>query len=426
MISKELLKQILLEQKKKIKESKKEGFVIREKLNKIKEFAKIKHTIIITGIRRCGKSVFLSQIADNLFDNYYYVNFEDERLADFDLKDFNKLYEVCIELFGKAKVFFLDEVQNVIGWERWVRRMYENNFKFFITGSNARLLSKELASLLTGRHLQLSLFPFNFKEFLDFYKFDLKKEDIYFTERKALIIKHFSKYIKCGGFPDYLKYNKIEILQEYFNDIIQRDIVERYKIKNIKQLKELARYIITNTGNLVTYNQLRKLSEVKSVSTVINYLSYLENAYIFIKVPYFSYSLKKQVANPFKVFAIDTGFGDAISFKFSKDIGRTYETIVAIELKRRNKDIYYWKNPQHEEVDFLIKTGNRIGVIIQVCYDIYDFNVKKRELRPLLKASKELKCNNLLVITEDYEAEEKYNGKRIKYQPLWKWLLENT
>ncbi len=425
MVSNELLKEVLLEQQKRIKSAATEGYVLRENLNEIKKFIKTKHSILITGIRRCGKSVFLSQIINNFFDKYYYVNFEDERLASFDLKDFNKLYETCIELFGKNKAFFLDEVQNIKGWERWVRRMHEDNFKFFITGSNARLLSKELATLLTGRHLQFSIFPFSFKEFLKFYKFELKSEDIYLTEKRALIIKYFSEYLKNGGFPEYVKDNKIEILQEYFNDIIQRDIVERYNIKGINQLKELARYLITNTGNLTTYNQLKKLTEIKSVNTVINYLFYLENSYILFKIPFFAYSLKKQTFNPFKIYAIDTGLRNAISFKFSKDLGRLYENIVAIELKRKTPltEIYYWKNPQHEEVDFVIKEKQKIRQLIQVCCDINDFNTKKREVKALVKASKELRCSRLLVITEDYEAEEKHGGKKIKFIPLWKWLL---
>lgn len=420
MISSELLKEVLVEQKSKIKLN--EGFVIREKISEIKNFIDVKHSIIITGVRRCGKSVLLSQIMNNFFDKYYYINFEDERLADFDLKDFNKFYEVCIGLFGKSKTFFLDEVQNITGWEKWVRRMYEDNFKFFITGSNARLLSKELATLLTGRHLQFSIYPFSFREFLKFYKFDLKKEDVYLTERRALIAKYFSQFLEKGGFPEYLKYGKIEILQEYFNDIIQRDIVERYELKNIRQLKELARYLITNTGNLTTYNQLKKSTEIKSVNTAINYLSYLENAYLLFKIPYFSYSLKKQIVNPFKIYAVDAGLRNSISFKFSKDWGRIYETVVGIELKRKNKEVYYWKNPQHEEVDFVVK--DKIKQMIQVCYDINDSNVKKREISALLKASKELKCRNLLIITDDYEAEEKVKGKKIKFIPLWKWLLK--
>ena len=420
MIENNLLKEVVLEQKSRIKLE--NDFVIREKLNEVKKFINIRHSIIITGVRRCGKSVLLSQIMNIMPDKHYYITFDDERLADFDLKDFNKLYEIFIELFGKTNTFFLDEEQNVIGWERWVRRMYEEGFKFFITGSNARLLSRELATLLTGRHLQISLYPFSFKEFLAFNKIDLKKEDIYLTEKRAILIKYFNEYLDKGGFPEFLKYNRIEILQEYFNDIIQRDVVERYKIKEIKQLKELARYLITNTGNLTTYNKLKKITEIKSVKTIINYFDYLENAYLIFKVPYFSYSLRKQSVNPFKVFSIDTGLRNSIGFKFSRDIGRLYETIVALEFKRKNKEIYYWKNYLHEEVDFVIKEG-KIKQLVQVCYNINDFNTKKREIRALIKASKELKCNNLLVITEDREGKEKIKNKIIKYIPLWKWLI---
>ena len=423
MISKELLKKVLLEQQRRIEQTKKTDFVVREKLKKISRFIETRSIIVITGIRRCGKSVFLSEVIDQFFNNYYYVNFEDERLTKFDLDDFDTLYEVCIELFGKASVFFLDEIQNIAGWERWVRRMYEDNFKFFVTGSNASLLSKELGTKLTGRHLQFSIFPFSFREFLKFKKIDITNRDVYLTEKRALIIKSFSEYLKKGGFPEYLKDDRIEILQEYFNDIIQRDIVERYQIGEIKQLKELAKYLITNAGNLTTSNGLKKITEIGSVNTIIKYLSYLENAYLLFKVPYFSYSLKKQMVNPFKIYPIDVGLRNAVSFKFSKDSGRVYETIVAIELKRKNKETYYWKNPQHEEVDFVVKEDLKVKQLIQVCYDITDSETKKRELRALFKASKELKCRNLLIITEDKEGEEMINGKKVDYIPLWKWLL---
>lgn len=422
MISKELLKEILLEQRKKVERQRNEDFVIREKLGQLEQFITTRHCIIITGPRRCGKSVFLLQILNKLPGSYYYVNFEDERLAGFTVSDFNRLYETCIELFGQTKTFLLDEVQNIAGWERWVRRMYEDNFKFFLTGSNATLLSKELATLLTGRHLQFLILPFSFREFLSFHKCDFKREDFYITEKRALMLKLFSEYLIKGGFPEYLKYGQIEILQEYFNDIIQKDIVERYKVKNIKQLKELARYLITNTGNLTTYNQLKKLTEVKSVNTAINYVSFLENGYLLLKIPYFSYSLKKQTANPFKVFATDTGIRSAISFKSGKDLGRIYETIVAIELKRKGIESYYWKNYQHEEVDFIIRE-NKVKQLIQVCYDIDDDAVKSRELKALIKASKELKCRNLLIITGNHEAEETIKGNKVRFIPLWKWLL---
>lgn len=422
MISRDMLKEILLQQRRRIKETQGAEFVAREKLEEVRDFVGLKHCIVITGARRCGKSVFLSQVINRFFEEYYYINFEDERLALFSLSDFNTLYEVCTELFGEAKTFFLDEVQNIIGWERWVRRMYDDNFKFFITGSNANLLSKELATLLTGRHLQFSLYPFSFREFLELRGLDLKKEDIYFPEKRALIQKYFSEYLIKGGFPEHVRFNKMEILQEYFNDIVQRDVVERYAVKNVKQLKELARYLLTNAGNLTTYNQLKKMTGIKSVTTAINYFSYLEAAYLLFKIPYFSYSLKRQVANPFKVFAIDNGLRNSVSFRFGSDTGRLFENVVAVELKRRKKEVYYWKNAQHEEVDFVIK-DHKVQQLMQVCYDITDTNVRKRELKALLKASRELRCNNLLVVTHDYEAEEKVKGKKVSFVPMWKWLL---
>ncbi|MFH0837546.1 MAG: ATP-binding protein [Candidatus Aenigmatarchaeota archaeon] len=428
MISKEILKEVLIEQDSRIKLMLEQGVVRREKLEEMAELTRIKQTIIIAGIRRCGKSVFLSQIIDSFFKEYYYINFEDERLANFELKDFEILYETCIELFGKKRTFFVDEIQNIDEWERWVRRMYELGFKFFITGSNAKLLSKELATKLTGRHIQVSMFPFNFREFLIFNGFELKKNDVFVPEKRAVIMKLLHQYIKTGGFPEYLKEGRIEILQGYFNDIIQRDIVERYNVTQIKQLKELARYIITNTGNLATYNQLKKTTELKSINTVIKYFSYLENAYLIFSVPYFSYSLRKQASNPFKVYAIDVGLRSALAFRFSKDIGRLYENIIAIELKQQGKEIYYWKNVQHEEVDFVIKEDIKIKQLIQVCYDVSNIKTKERETRALLKAGKELKCKNLLVITEGYESEEKLEWfgikGTIKFIPLWKWLLQ--
>jgi len=330
-----------------------------------------------------------------------------------------------LELFGPAKVFFLDEVQNVPGWERWVRRMYDDGFKFFITGSNARLLSRELASSLTGRHLQLPMYPFSFGEFLEFRKFGFRKEDFYLTERRAVLARHFSQYLKLGGFPEFLKFGRKEILQGYFNDIVQRDVAQRHAIRDIRQLKELARYLITNAGNLATFNQMKRMTGIRSVNTVIKYLSHLEDAYLLFAVPPFTYSLKRQVGSPFKVYAVDNGLRDTISFTFSKDLGRAYENLVAIELKRRGREIYYWKTPR-EEVDFVVRDA-RVSQLIQVCYKPDDTDVRNREIKALLKASKELKCKNLTVITSSSEKEEKADNRKIRFVPLWKWLLsQNT
>lgn len=425
MISKELLKTILLEQRRRVENLKKESFILRNDINEVEKFIKLKHIVIITGVRRCGKSILLWEIINQFYnENYYFINFEDERLSNFELADFSTLHETCIELFGNHKTFFLDEIQNISGWEKWVRRLYEDKVKFFITGSNANLLSKELATLLTGRHVQISIYPFTFDEYLKLQDFQFEKEDLYLTERKAIIMKHFSRFIDVGGFPEYIIDEKIEILQEYFNDIIYHDVAKRYSIGNINQIKEVAKYAITNTSNLTTYRKLTELTKIRSVNTTIKYLAYLENAYLLIKIPFFSYSLKNQISNPFKIYSIDTGLRNAISFKFSKDKGRTYENIIAIQLKRNKKELYYWKNAQNEEVDFVIKKGEKVEQLIQVCYDLLEEKTKSREIKSLIKASTDLACNKLAILTENYEGEEKIENKKIKFIPVWKWLLQ--
>jgi predicted AAA+ superfamily ATPase len=423
MVSKDLLREILLEQSNKAKLSEGYKWVEREALVDVKRFFSSKQAVVLTGVRRCGKSVLLSEIMQS-YKSFYYVNFEDERLSGFGILDFNLLYEVCLELFGKSNTFFLDEVQSVAGWEKWVRRMHDDGFKFFITGSNAHLLSKELGTLLTGRHLQFSLYPFSFREFLKLRKIDFKKEDVYLTEKRAVLTKAFNEFVWAGGFPEYLEDSKTELLQEYFNSIIQRDVVERYRVKNVQIIKNLARHLITNSGKLTTYNQLKTITESKSANTAINYVSYLENAYLVFRVPFFSYSLKKQSANAFKVFAIDAGLRNAMGFTFSSDTGRLFETIVALQLKRQNKEVYYWKNYSQQEVDFVIKEGKKVVELMQVCHTLTDPIVKRRELTALLKAGAELKCNNYTIITHDYEAEEKTDGNKFNFIPLWKWLLK--
>ncbi|MBI2565297.1 ATP-binding protein [Candidatus Woesearchaeota archaeon] len=425
MISKELLKIVLLEQRHRVEALKKESFVIRNYVKEIEQFIKLKHAVIITGVRRCGKSILLLEIINKFYnENYYFINFEDERLSNFESEDFSTLHETFIELFGNHNTFFLDEVQNISGWEKWVRRLYEDKFKFFITGSNANLLSKELATLLTGRHIQISIYPFAFDEYLKMQGFLFEKDDFYLTERRAVIMKHFSRFVDVGGFPEYITDQKIEILQEYFNDILYHDVAKRYSIGNINQISEVARYVVTNTGNLTTYRKLTELTKSKSVTTTIKYFTYLENAYLLIKIPFFSYLLKKQISNPFKTYAIDTGLRNAISFKFSKDKGRIYENIVAIQLKRSKKEVYYWHNTQNKEVDFVIKNRDKVEQLIQVCYDLLEEKTKAREIKSLVNASAELKCNKLLVLTENYEGEEKVKNKKIEFIPLWKWLLQ--
>jgi predicted AAA+ superfamily ATPase len=418
------LKEIIVQQREELKE--KDRGIERESLGEIRKYLKIPHVVIISGVRRSGKSTLLTQIISEWFDDkFYYLNFEDERVISFSAEeDFDRLYQVFLELYGEQRTFFLDEIQNVQGWERFVRRMYERGFKFFITGSNARLLSRELATHLTGRHLMEEIYPFSFSEFLRFKKIGLKENFEYITEERAKVMKNLAQYIEEGGFPEYLKYVEKDILRRLFSDVIFRDILVRYGVRETKTFQEIANYLLANVSNTISYNRLKNIFHLGSVNTVKNYTEYLENSFLMFFVNQFSYSGSKQLISPKKVYCIDTGLRNAVSFKFSADIGRAIENLVFIELKRRSSDsteIYYWKNKG--EVDFVIKVGLRVKELIQVCYSM-DEKTEEREVRSLIKAMDEFKLKKGLVITEDLDKEVEVDNRKIMYKPLWLWLLE--
>jgi predicted AAA+ superfamily ATPase len=422
-MNKRQLKEIVVQQREELKE--KDRGIERESLGEIRKYLKIPHVVIISGVRRSGKSTLLTQIMSEWFDEqFYYLNFEDERLISFSAEeDFDILYQVFLELYGEQRTFFLDEIQNVFGWERFVRRMHDRGFKFFITGSNARLLSRELATHLTGRHLMKEIYPFSFMEFLRFKKVELKENLEYLTEERVKIMKNCAQYVEDGGFPEYLKYGEREILHRLFSDIIFRDLLVRYRIRETNTFQEIVNYLMANISNTISYNRLKSIFNLGSVNTVRNYTEYLESSFLMFFVNQFSYSGGKQLISPKKVYCIDTGLRNVVSFKFSEDLGRAIENIVFIELKRRSSqaEIYYWKNKG--EVDFVIKEGLRVKELIQVCYSMNE-KTEKREVSSLMKAMDEFKLREGLIITEDLDTEENVDGKKIRFHPLWKWLLE--
>jgi predicted AAA+ superfamily ATPase len=389
--------------------------------------------VIITGPRRGGKSSLMKLICDDLIkenkvppSNILYLNFEDERFVKFDSGDFAQIYELFLQInkpMGRL-YFFLDEIQNVTGWERWVNRLYENeNIKIFITGSNASLLSSEISTALTGRNRTVTNFPFSFGEFLTFKNYRLQENDFYQTRKRAVIKTFFQEYLKLGGYPEIIKINDPTLLEQYFKDIIYRDILPRYSIKKIKEIRELCLFLASNLASIHSYNKLQNLIEVKSINTVKTYLEILEEAYLFFRINLFDYSIKRQIYNPSKIYIIDTALGNSISFKFSENIGHIYENLVFLELKRRNKEIYYWKSKKGKEVDFLIKKGLNIEEAIQVSYNLDYKKTLDREIESLLMAKDEFKIKHLSIITEDEEAEKEIGDVKIKIIPLWKWLL---
>ena len=384
------------------------------------EMLKHPNILAILGLRRCGKSVLSWLILKD--ERFGYVNFDDERLYGLRADDLNAILKAFYELYGDVEYIILDEPQNVRGWELFANRLRRTK-KVIITGSNSKLLSGELATHLTGRHVDFILYPFSFREFLRYNGVNLKdiEKYAYATSTEARISKLLLQYIEKGGLPESHKFGK-NILRSIFSDIIKKDILMRHEIKKVKMMEDMVKYMISNFSKPFTYNKLRNVFGMK-IDTVENYMGYMEDAYLIEIIKKFSFKLKEQRISPKKVYCIDTGFINIVAFRFLEDYGRLMENLVAIELKRRGKEVYYWKDYQQREVDFVIKEGLNVKELIQVCYDIEDLSTKNRELRALIKASKELKCKNLKVITWDYEGREEFRNREIEFIPLWRWLL---
>jgi len=438
-MQKPLLKEIILEQEKDRKDV--DLGIKRLTLDFVSKQISLPHAVVISGIRRCGKSTLLNQIINKFYgegvypvrknssdsqvfsNGVYYLNFEDERLVDFEVADFNSLYEVFLELYGERKVFFFDEIQNVPLWEIFVRRMQNKGCKFFITGSNASLLSKELGTKLTGRCVSLELYPFSFMEYLSFKGYQPQKNTLSYTAERARVKKHFSQYLKHGGMPEYLKYNDSTLLKRVYEDILYRDIVARYDIKQVKTLRELGLYFLSNIGGLFSYNNLAKVLGVGSMNTIKSYADYLENSFLISLVNRFSYSLKQQFVANKKIYCIDNGLAESVAFQFSKNKGKFLENLVFLELKRRHTEIYYYKTDNNLEVDFLIKNGRKDISLIQVADNLDNEKTRQREINALTHAMDELKLKKGLILTEDTEEEIKSKGGVISVQPVYKWLL---
>lgn len=403
-------------------------------------YTKPRKIIIITGFRRTGKTYLVFDLIKNLSEKInkkemFYVNFEDERIplkTEFLTSLIPSIKQLCE---NTIKFLFLDEIQNMPNWSKWLRRIYDNeNITIFVTGSSSKMSSREIPTELRGRFLEINLFPLSFKEFLVFKNILIDTRKANYTENeKIILMRNLDEYLNLGGMPEIVlatEEKKIEIIHSYYNTVIRRDIIERFKVKNEESLKSLLKLLLNSTSYSISkmYNTLKSLNFEVGKGTIQNYLRYIEDSYFMFSVPLFSFKMKDQLQYARKIYFIDTGFINILSTKFSKNKGRTYENAVFLELKRRqmkklNLEIYYWKSQQNEEVDFVIKE-RKVKQLIQVCYEIEEYDTKKRELKALFKASKELKCKNLLVITEDKEGEEKIKNRKIKYIPLWKWLLE--
>jgi predicted AAA+ superfamily ATPase len=301
--------------------------------------------------------------------------------------------------------------------------MYEQGMKFFLTGSNSNLLSTELSSLLTGRHIDFELYPFSFREFLKTMDYEYNENDILNTQRKARLNKLFSEYLVSGGYPEYLLYRDTQILQELFRDVITKDIVLRHNVREARALRELAGYLVSNVTSFVSYNKLRKQYSLGSTHTLKNYLEYFTEVYMFFELPMFSYSVNRQIQNNRKIYAIDNGIVKANGFAFSENAGKQLENMVFIELKRRGKEIFYHKGKY--ECDFLLKEGDRVIQAIQVTLHMDEDN-RARELRGLKEAMETYDLKQGTILTLDQKDSFKQGKKTIKAVPVYEWILSGN
>lgn len=374
----------------------------REQLSQVtlsKEFV-----LIITGIRRCGKSTLMQQLISQLNRSVAFFNFEDPRIFGFETTDFVKLDEI---IGDNSLYYFFDEIQNVDNWEIYIRNLHDKQKVICITGSNASLLSRELGTKLTGRNIQIELLPFSFREYLSFKK----------IKAEAATFQH---YLLEGGFPDYLKTANKEVLQQLFKDIVYRDIIVRHSVRNDKVLMSIALYLISNTGKEFSFTNIKNTFGVGSVNTVIDYISWFEDSYLLFTVPKFSWSLKSVAINPKKVYVIDTGFGDANSLSFSNDTGRLLENAVYLQLRRTYKELYYFR--EKGECDFVVKEKNKVTNAIQVCAEVSQENLP-RELKGLIEALTFFDLEEGIIITMNQEDEIVQDEKKIHVIPAWKWFM---
>lgn len=361
---------------------------------------------IITGIRRAGKSTLLLQLMQKI-TNFNYLNFEDVRIFGFDHKDFNRLDDV-FSAESNSNYYLFDEIQVVVGWERYVRSLLDKKKIVVLTGSNAAILGRELGTKLTGRHLKYELMPFSYPEFLK-----LTKQKMSYTS--------FEDFVNRGGFPEYLKIDNEQILQELFNDIIIRDITLRYNLRNPKLVKELALYLLSNVGKEFSYQGLKKLFNLGSVNTIISIVGYFENSYLLFTIPQFDFSYRKQIANKKKVYSIDTGLIKANSVSFSQDKGRMLENIVFTQLKRMGLEVFYFK--KERECDFITRNSKKDLNAYQVCFELNEDN-KDREINGLIESLNYLKQKVGCILTLDQHDELELNSKKIIVKPVYTWMKE--
>ncbi len=400
MIRKEDLRSIILDQRQNLEAENR--FITRNQLNTIDPDSS--QALVITGVRRCGKTILLKELAQSL-PGYYYLSFEDVRLTPFEATDFIKTEEVFLEEFGKCDYLLFEEIQNVPGWEFYIRQKLDQKRHVIISGSNARLFSLEPGTHLTGRHLDFELFPFSYQEYLVF-------------KNTTAGLSSFQKYLTLGGFPEFLISRKKEYLQLLLIDVLMRDIAVKHAVRNVKVLKEMTVFLLSNIGKDYSYHSIRRVFSLGAVTTVIDYISFLEESYLLFSIPKFDHSPKNQLVNPKKIYAVDNGLALANSLSFSSDMGRMLENLVFLMLRRRYKEIYYFRDTR--ECDFIVRESGVVTMAVQVCAQLTHDN-KDRELEGLKNAMLFFDLPEGFLLTMNEDDKITFGDRTITIKPVWKW-----
>lgn len=419
MYMKDLLKQIILEQQE-ILHAPNKRYVQRYIAD---EWLQTSEILIISGIRRCGKSVLMQQIRDRLVEKDFFFNFDDERLANFKLDDFQKLQECFVELFGEQHTYYFDEIQNIEGWERFVRRLYNAGNKIVITGSNARMLSRELGTHLTGRYIQVEIYPFSFQEYLAMNEIPVNAKTLYTTTGRATMVKSFVKYMECGGFPKFLQDGSVSYLTSLYESIIYRDILTRNGLTNEKEMLELMFYLASNATKRVTYSSLGKVVGIQHPDTIKNYLEYIQQTYLISQLFRYDPSVKKQMMSPKKIYFVDNAIIKRIGFNATENNGVFLENLVFIELKRRGWDVYYYADKK--ECDFIVRKGLHISDAYQVTLKMDSPQTREREIAGVREAMQAYSLSKGYILT--FEGKETINfddGTIVEVVPVWEWILQ--
>ena len=377
---------------------------------------------LITGPRRAGKSVSALLLLKG--KNFAYLNFDDERLLE--RFDEDVVLQVLSEVYPDYDYLLLDEVQNLEHWDLWVTKLYRRGCNLLITGSNAKLLSSEMATVLTGRYLEMEVLPFSLSEC---FRFKGQERTVELPSERAELMLQTEDYMHYGGYPEII--NSREITESYlsslFDSIILKDVAKRYKIRKTTELYQLATYLISMFCNPFTYSSLKDDLNFSSKSTVQKFCDYLQQTFLFFFLPRYNNKLKLMQKAPQKVYVVDNGFLASSAFQTSENKGRLLENLVFLELTRRKKqaggNLFYYRSRNDREIDFVVREKFQIRQLIQVCYDMSNKKTENREIDAIMECAEELNCNNLLIITWDQENVVQRGDYDIQILPYYKWCL---